>query len=72
MTNPFNGQKHSVVLYWSFSYTIILLLSLAIMLVVYTATQKSIKFQSAGANEEGMSSMVRQVENQVGYTASIH
>ena len=71
MTNPFNGQKHSVVLYWSFSYTIILLLSLAIMLVVYTATQKTIKFQSAEANEEAMSSMVRQLDNQIVYTASI-
>lgn len=47
-------QRRSIVIYWSFSYTVILLLSLISMALVYTATQKVVKQEITQANNSIM------------------
>ena len=47
-------KRRSIVLYWSFSYTVIILLSLISMVLVYTATQKVVKQEITQANNSIM------------------
>ena len=47
-------RRRSVVLYWSFTYIMILLFSLVSMVLIYTATQRVVKYEIIQANNSVM------------------
>lgn len=55
-------KRRSVVLYWSFSYTVILLLSLVSMALVYYATQKVVKQEITQANNSVMENAAQNLD----------
>lgn len=64
-------QRRSIVLYWSFSYTVIILLSLISMALVYIATQKVVKQEIIQANNSIMENAAKGLDRDLLMVRSI-